>query len=86
MKKQNLILTLMSINTVFANSLPPTPDYECHNSLPPCIEGKKLEFGNSLPPTYDYVASVQKPTRIERQTIEASRLKRLKMFEQRTMC
>lgn len=81
MKKQSLILTLMSINTVFANSLPPTPDYECHNSLPPCIEGKKLEFGNSLPPTYDYLASVQKPTRIERQTIEASRLKRFKMLE-----
>lgn len=74
MKKQSLILALMSINTVFANS------------LPPCIEGKKLEFGNSLPPTLDYVASVQKPTRIERQTIETNRLKRLKMFEQRTMC
>lgn len=86
MKKESLILALMSISTVFANSLPPTPDYECHNSLPPCIEGKKLEFGNSLPPTYDYVASVQKPTRIERQTIESIRLKRLKMFEQRTMC
>lgn len=86
MKKESLLLALMSINTVFANSLPPTPDYECYNSLPPCIEGKKLEFGNSLPPTYDYVASVQKPTRIERQTIEANRLKRLKMFEQRTMC
>jgi hypothetical protein len=86
MKKESLLLALMSINTVFANSLPPTPDYECHNSLPPCIEGKKLEFGNSLPPTYDYLASVKRPTRIERQTIEANRLKRLKMFEQRTMC
>lgn len=84
MKKQNLILTLMSINTVFANTLPPT--FDCYNSLPPCIEGKRFEIQNSLPPTPDYVALVQKPTRIGRQIIESNRLKRLKMFEQRTYC
>lgn len=85
MKKQSLILTLMSINTVFANSLPPTPD--CYNLLPPCIEGKRFEIQNSLPPTPDYVALVQKPTRNEiKQIISSKRIKRLKIFEQRTYC
>lgn len=84
MKKESLILAMLSINTVFANTLPPT--FDCDNSLPPCIEGKRFEIQNSLPPTPEYVALVQKPTSIERQIIESIRMKKLKMFEQRTYC
>ena len=43
MKKQNLILTLMSINTVFANSLPPTPDYVALVQKPTRIERQIIE-------------------------------------------
>lgn len=84
MKKESLILAMLSINTVFANTLPPT--FDCDNSLPPCIESKRFEIQNSLPPTPEYVALVQKPTSIERQIIESIRMKKLKMFEQRTYC
>ena len=49
------VITLLSINTVFANTLPPTFDYIAGKEF--CAPKTVLKANNSLPPTPDYCDS-----------------------------
>lgn len=47
---------LFTLSAIFEvqNSLPPTPECDLVNSLPPCIEAPTKRIANTLPPTWDY--------------------------------